>query len=201
LWVQYAINPEDLEGDVERSDRFRPDTSIPNNSRSELGDYRNSGYDKGHMAPAADMKRSEEAMEECFLLSNIAPQVGVGFNQQIWRELEEAVRGWVGQRGSLFVITGPVFAVENRTVNYKVIGNNNVAVPTHFYKIVVDAKDPQHIDALAFLIANKDLRGHDYSEYLVSIDDIERATGLDFLSALPLDVQEKAESRKPTTVW
>ncbi|MHC4619119.1 MAG: DNA/RNA non-specific endonuclease [Planctomycetota bacterium] len=200
-WVQYELSREDLAGIAVRQDDFRPDGSIPFRYRAELEDYSSSGYDRGHMAPAADMKRSERVMSESFLLSNMAPQIGQGFNRNIWQDLEAAVRGWVGQRERLTIITGPVFAVENDRVGYDVIGGNRVAVPTHFYKIVVDAGDPEQVQALAFLMPNEDLSGHDYSEYLTAIDEVERLTGLDFLSALPLGTQNEVESQRPTGVW
>jgi endonuclease G len=112
------------------------------------------------MAPSADMRKSQIVMDECFLLSNIAPQVGIGFNQTIWRSLETRVRKWVANRGALTIIVGPAFAVKRRKVSYKVIGANAIAVPTHFFKIVVDANDENNISALVFLMPNKDLRGH-----------------------------------------
>ncbi len=201
VWVQYEISPGDLSGGVERTNAFAPDTSIPYGSRAELSDYAGSGYDRGHQAPAADMSRSDKVMAESFLLSNMAPQVGVGFNQGIWKDLEEAVRGWVEQKGTLTVITGPAFAVADKKVSYPVIGKDSVAVPTHFFKIVIDAKNQNDVEALAFLLPNKDLRGHAYGEYLVSIDEIEQMTGLDFLSSLPKDVQDKVESKKAERIW
>jgi len=201
LWVQYELTHADLLGTIDRTDDFRADTSIPFGSRAELNDYQGSGFDRGHMAPAGDMKRNINAMSESFLLSNMAPQVGVGFNRQIWEELESAVRGWVEQRGTLTVIVGPVFRVEGSQVAYRVVGQNNVAVPTHFYKIVVDANDPNNVEALAFLMPNINLSGHHYSEYLISIDEIESATGLNFLTALPPTVQDSVESRRALHIW
>lgn len=201
VWVQYEISPDDLDGAADRQDDFRPDYVIPRGSRSELSDYVGSGFDRGHMAPAADMKRTEETMSESFFLSNMAPQVGNGFNRKIWADLEAAIRGWVRQRGTLTVITGPVFAVEGDTVNYQVIGDNAVAVPTHFFKIVVDNGNPNAVEALAFLLPNRSLSGHSFDEFLVSIDEIEKATGLDFLSALPSQVQKQVESNARDSVW
>ncbi len=201
VWVQYELSRGDLTGTAVRKDDFRPDASIPYRDRAELKDYKGSDFDRGHMAPAADMKRSEKVMSESFLLSNMAPQVGIGFNRDIWEHLEAAVRGWVQQRGRLTIITGPVFAVEANRVSYQVIGENNVAVPTHFYKIIVDASDHERVDAMAFMMPNEELSGKDYMDYLTTIDDIEKATGLDFLSALPVTVQNVVESRKATNVW
>jgi endonuclease G len=201
LWVQYELRQEDLDGPAERSDDFRPDTSIPHGCRAELADYRGSDFDRGHMAPAEDMNRSERVMSESFLLSNMAPQIGVGFNRQIWAYLEADIRGWVEQRGALTIITGPVFAKEQDRVSYKVIGSNCVAVPTHFFKIVVDAHDPGNPDALAFMLPNQNLADRDLNEFLTSIDKIEQFTGLDFLSALPAYIQARVESQTAANLW
>ena len=109
------------------------------------------------MAPAADMDRTLRTMSESFLLSDIVPQIGNEFNGGIWEDLESAVRGWVEQRGTLTIITGPVIDTDDNQVSYTVIGDNEVTVPTHFYKIVVDANDPNDIETLAFLFPHEDL--------------------------------------------
>jgi endonuclease G len=203
VWVQYQLTREDLYGTVAREDEenFRPDASIPYGYRAEPRDYDGSGFDQGHMAPAGDMTRSNVVMSESFLLSNMAPQVGVNFNRHIWRDLEDAVRGWVEQRGTLTIITGPVFEIANGECRYEVIGNDNVAVPTHFYKIVVDANDPLEIQALAFLLPNEPIVDRDIGDFLSSIDQIEELTGLDFLTALSGPVQRDVESEVAEHVW
>ncbi len=201
LWIQYQLTVDDLDGSGERRDNFHADTSIPRNARARPSDYVGSGYDRGHMAPAGDMVRSQRVMDESFPMSNMAPQVGVGFNQRIWKNLEDAIRGWVEQRGTLTVITGPVFTVSNGRVQYEVIGGNRVAVPTAFYKIVVHRNGPGTTEVLAFLMPNENLGDSDYSEFLTSVDAIEEATGLDFLSALPDDEERRAEGTTATVVW
>ncbi len=201
VWVQYELTRDDINGPANREDDFRADYSIPYGSRADLSDYSGSGFDRGHLAPAADMKSNEEEMSESFVLSNIAPQVGNGFNRRIWKELEEAIRGWVQQRGSLTIITGPVFAVQGGSVKYEVIGDNHVAVPTHFFKIVVDANDLSNVQALTFLMPNKDLGDDHFREYLSSIDKIEKMTGMDFLSRLPVTLQTDIESVKAKNLW
>ncbi|NLS97325.1 MAG: DNA/RNA non-specific endonuclease [Planctomycetaceae bacterium] len=202
LWVQYELRRSELDGPGSRDDsEFEADDSLPLNARAELSDYRHSGFDRGHMAPAGDMKRSQDVMDDSFLLSNIAPQVGSGFNRHIWRLLEEAVRDWVREREQLTIITGPVFAPDgDNTVSYKVVGEHNVAVPTHFFKIVVDNRGDER-DSLAFLMPNRVLFGRQFEDFLVSIDEIEKATGLDFLSNLPDDAEEKLESAKAHRAW
>ena len=201
LWVQYELTREERTGPATRSDDFRADTSVPLIARAQLPDYARSGYDRGHMAPANDMKRSDEVMSESFYLSNMAPQIGIGFNRHIWKDLEMAANGWVDQRGTLTIITGPIFAAANGEVKYKVIGEDMVAVPTHFYKIIVDANNSDDIKALAFKLPNQKLSGEDYAKYLCSIDEIEKLTSLDFLSELPDSVEESIESQVAENVW
>jgi endonuclease G len=201
VWVQYELRPEDLNGTVPRNTKFVADPTIPAGSRAEVPDYKGSGFDQGHMASAADMNRDQQTMDDCFLLSNIAPQVGIGFNRQIWKKLEDDIRTWVKERGPLTIIIGPVFEAQGNMVSYQVIGRDQVAVPTHFFRIIVDANNKDTITALAFLMPNKDLRGRDLNEFLVSIDDIQKLTGLDFPSALPADQQVKIESVKAATIW
>lgn len=201
VWVQYELTRSELDGAVSRTDNFSADYSIPFGSRSELSDYYGSGYDRGHMAPAADMKRSEIVMTESFYLSNISPQTGIGFNRGLWAQLEEDIRRWVRQRGTLSIITGPVFMPENKKVSYNVIGENNVAVPTHFYKIIVDINDQDNIRVLAFLMPNKAIKDGEIVQYLTSIDFIEKLTGLDFLSSLPGEIQDKIENEVSEKIW
>lgn len=200
LWVQYELESSELEGPATRGDDFRPDLSIPAGFRSELADYARSGYDRGHMAPAADMKRSDEVMGESFSLSNMCPQ-NPTLNRGLWARLEDAVRGWVQQRGALTIISGPVFEPRAGKVTYPVLGGNSVAVPTHFYKIVVDASRAGDVQALVFLIPNEAPRETDLATYLVSIDQVERLTGVDFLSALSDGEEDALEARVAPGLW
>jgi endonuclease G len=136
------------------------------------------------MMPAADAKRSEKAMSETFLLSNMAPQVGIGFNRGIWEELESKVRRWTEERGELYVYVGPIFAFKN----IKTIGPDHVAVPSHFFKVVFD---PNKMESIAFVFPNVRLERGIIPYYIVSRDYIEQLTGLDFLAPLDDDVENK----------
>jgi len=107
----------------------------------------------------------------------------------------------VEQRGTLIIIIGPIFSVQENQVRYSVKGDNNVAVPTHFYKIIVDANNMERIEALAFLLPNERLSGRHYREFLTTIDEIEKATGLNFLSALPVATQNPLESQRALEIW
>lgn len=199
VWVQYHLTAEKAQGGgvKERSNDFRPDMELPEGERSELEDYRGSGYDRGHIAPAADMKWSPKAMSESFLLSNMTPQVGKGFNRGIWAKLEAKVRLWAIERGEVYVISGPIFTKGAEHYG-ETIGPDHVAVPTHFFKIVYD---PRLKEAIAFVLPNHELKAKDLPEYRVSIDDIEKETGLDFLNKLDKKVEGEVEGKVVGMWW
>ena len=176
-----------------RSNNFRPDPDLPQGERAELKDYRRSGYDRGHMAPAAAMKWDQQAMSESFLLSNVAPQ-GPRFNRGIWRVLEKKVRDWTTQRGELYVVTGPIY-VWNET---ETIGPDQVSIPTHFYKVIFD---PVRIEAIAFILPNQKLNSDDLPTFIVSVDQVEAETGLDFFSEIEDNVEDLVEAMVQVGLW
>lgn len=195
LWVAQRMTAERLVAKVTRSDRFVADPDLPKGQRAELEDYRGSGYDRGHMAPAADMRWSKEAMQESFYLSNMAPQVGPGMNRGIWSDIEAAIRRWVASRGELFIYTGPIF---DREQSSKTIGPNQVAVPTHFYKVVFD---PIRIETIAFVVPNAPHPTRRIEEFITSVRDIEMRSGLNFLDRIQPSVQALIEEPVAPALW
>lgn len=189
-WVAYQLTRKHVTGTAIRGDQFRADADLPMGERSELKDYEKSGYDRGHMMPAADAKWKSSAMKQTFLLSNMAPQIGIGFNRGIWEELESKIRKWVKARGELYVYIGPIFLTDK----IRTIGPNKVAIPTHFYKVVYD---PKAGEAIGFLMPNAKLKRGTIPHYIVSIRKIEELTGFNFLSALKNDVQDSLETTQP----
>ena len=146
-WVTYVLTRDEAESViVNRTDNFRPDTSIRTGS-AQLNDYRGSGFDRGHLAPAGDMKWHRTAMSESFLLSNMSPQ-SPSFNRGIWKKLEEQVRRWAIEKDSLYVITGPLLEPTD-----SLIGKSGVAIPTHYFKVLADLSPPDH-SFIAFLLPN-----------------------------------------------
>ena len=117
-----------------RSDNFRADPEVRTGSASDA-DYRRSGYDRGHLAPAADMGWSSQTMSESFYYSNMSPQVPE-FNRGIWKRLEEQVRNWAVELDTIYVVTGPVLSG-----NMSAIGLNKVTVPNYYYKAVLYLHD------------------------------------------------------------
>ena len=193
-WVAYVLTREEVEyGTVSRTDNFRADTSIRSGSAT-LADYRGSGFDRGHLAPAADMKWNETAMSESFLLSNMSPQ-RPSFNRGVWRKLEEQVRDWALEKDSLYVISGPV--LENMDT---LIGESGVGVPPAYFKILVDLSPPDH-SFIGFLLPHEG-SGSDLKSFALPVDSLEKITGYDFFATAPESrIVDWLESRLDLTRW
>ena len=189
-WVYYKLTSDMILGNQERTEDFRIDSTITTGS-ADLSDYVGSGYDRGHLCPAADMAISFNAMSESFYLSNISPQ-NESFNRGIWKTLESTVRNIAKNEKEIYVVTGPVF--KN---NKGVIGTNNVTVPGYFYKIVYA---PSKEKMIGFVLPNetgtKEIR-----DYVVTIDSVEKLTSIDMFPQLTTDMQTKLEGKIDINNW
>lgn len=194
IWVAEHLTREKASGYLDRTNDFQPDPDIKAGARAELSDYKGSGYDRGHMAPAGDMRWDQQAMSESFFLSNMVPQTGKGMNQGIWKDLEGKVRFWVLSRGEVYIYTGPIYAKEPPDT----IGTNKVAIPTHLYKIIYD---PVMVDAIAFIMPNIKLNSSEMPTFIVPIREVEEKTGLNFLSKLKQNIQDAIELTKAEKLW
>ncbi|SDB88270.1 DNA/RNA non-specific endonuclease [Williamwhitmania taraxaci] len=192
VWVAYTLNLAKLIRKAKRSDSFQADRDISTGSATNK-DYTHSGYDKGHMAPAADMAYSAEAMKESFLFSNISPQKPK-FNRGIWKELEEETRSWCREFGEIYITTGPIF-----TKVLERIGPNKVAVPSKYFKTVLLYTKNQYW-AIGFIIPNEGT-SKPISSYMVPVDSVEKATGLNLYFNLPDDIEDEVESARRLPVW
>lgn len=184
MWVAYELTDEEVVGQEERSGNFIPDPDVKAWCAT-TDDYKHSGFDRGHMAPAADMKWSEQAMHESFYLSNICPQ-NHNLNAGDWKELEEQVRDWAIKNEKVYVVCGPIMKDD-----YETIGENRVAVPDSFYKVVLMYKDGKW-RALGFVFANK-AGNKSLDTYAKSVDEVEKITKLNFFSALPDEIENEIE--------
>ncbi len=209
LWVAEGIPAKQLVGKASRADNFAPDPQLPAEERAELKDYSGAGYDRGHQAPAADFKSSQKLTDESFFLSNMSPQVGAGFNRAVWKDLEDFIRGKIEANGSGYVITGPLLydpAEENSAtadgiVKVKWIGKGRVAVPTHFYKIMILPHPGGKTTCVAFVLENKKYptgKAHDYSQFIQSVAWIQQRTGIDFMPDLDPQTERELESKPGT---
>ena len=175
-----------------RDDNFREDPAIPCGSAT-LADYRGSGYDRGHLAPAADMAYSVKTMDESFYMSNMSPQRGE-FNRGIWKDLESQVRYFAISEGDIYVVTGPILPVKKTLT----IGTSKVTVPERYYKVVWDRTPPEKM--IAFILPNAG-SSKSLQSFAVTVNAVEEATGLNFFSELPPEKQEALESTITINAW
>lgn len=191
-WVGYELLRSELQGSSTRTDQFLTDpdvTGIPANTR----DYTRSGYDRGHMAPAADMKWSDKAMEESFLLTNICPQ-SPGLNRGRWKELEEQVREWARRDSALLIVCGPIVDTSKKT-----IGQHQIVVPDRYFKVVA----APYLDTprgIAFLFDNCNDQPS-MKALAIPIDSVEKITGIDFFYLLPDSIETRIESNISPELW
>lgn len=192
-WVAWHLTAERTEGSAKRSGvDFAEDTEVPE-PRATDWDYYNSGYDRGHMCPAADNKWSKKAMEESFLFTNMCPQNG-NLNRGDWNEMEMACRKWAKKYGDLYIVCGPILYKGK----HKTIGKNKVVVPEAFFKVVLRTGDnPQ---AIGFIYKNTS-GNRPKDSYVNTVDEVERITGIDFFPSLPDDVEKKVEAECDLGLW
>lgn len=193
-WVAYELTSKEAKSKKnERSNKFVMDPAVKGASAMNE-DYTRSGYDRGHLAPAGDMKWSAKAMRESFYLSNICPQKP-GLNRGIWKELEEQARLWAMDNGSLLVVTGPVI-----TDNMKRLGKNRVGIPGSFYKVFGMLTENGY-KGIAFIFENRDYKNTSLKSMAISVDSAEKVTGIDFFPSLPGDQQKKMEATVDWHSW
>ena len=189
-WVAYRLKKEQL---ASRKDYnrpfFLPDPAIKTGSNTSE-DFSGSGFERGHLVPAADMSFDSIAFAETFLLSSIVPQRR-GCNQGIWKELEKQTRSWAYRYNDVYIVSGPVFNYEAET---PVIKNSRIAVPSHFYKIIFVYNDT--LKAMSAYLVPNEMSEKPLSTYRVSVDEIEKMTGIDFFQNMLNDREEEnLESR------
>jgi endonuclease G len=156
-------------------------------------DYSRSGYDRGHLAPSADFRWDEQAQSESFFMSNMSPQTPA-FNRGIWKHLEEQVRDWAKELDTVYVITGPVLSSGLQT-----IGSSNVAVPEYYYKVILDHKESK-TEAIGFILRNEGSK-ESLADFAVSVDSVEKITGIDFFPMLPDSIETVGESKVDLAFW
>lgn len=191
-WVAWQLTKDELHGKQKRKDHFVIDRKIATGS-ADPNDYKKSGYDRGHLAPAADFSFDKKAMAESFYMSNMSPQVPA-LNRGVWKILEEQTREWAESYEELYIVTGPVFSE-----NMKTIGKNKVAVPSVYFKVILDFKEPD-LKAIGFLMKNEGSEHH-LQYFAVSVDSVEELSQLNFFPLIPDSLEEKLESSKDSNLW
>lgn len=175
---------------IRRNYKFNSDPSVK--GCPEWWEYKQSGFDRGHMAPANDMRWSRQSMNDCFLMTNICPQ-DHNLNGGSWNKLELKIHSWARTNGTLIVATGPIFNGTSKRIGQ----NNNIVVPDGFFKVVLD---PGRNKAIGFIYDNHE-GGGGVKRHACSVDEVERITGHDFFSALPDNVERQVESTFNFDLW
>lgn len=192
-WVAYELTAEELKGDVSRAKRFSMDLDFEK-KQAMREDYSNSGWDKGHMAPAADMKWSQLAMNDSFCLTNVCPQ-NHDLNNKAWHSLEKKVRDWAIRYGKVWVVCGP-YVYSNK---YGAIGVQNVVVPDGFFKAVL-RREGKEYKSIAFVFKN-DSKQQVLKETVVSVNDVETLVGYDLFTNLDDNIEESVEAQFDFCDW
>lgn len=225
-WVAYLLTREHALGDLPRKDRFKADPLVEGGSATK-DDYKNSGYDKGHLAPNADMNWDKTVQQECFYMSNMSPQTHA-FNAGLWSRMEALVRDWAIKYDSIQVVTGPVLnattvkrcsaiihcniektglrcdtawdciTLIQTTDPFPTIGKKHlVSVPDYFYKVVYC---PARQQMIALLVPHENRLGP-IEAWVVSVDDLELVTGIDFFPDLDDELEDRLESTACVECW
>jgi endonuclease G, mitochondrial len=193
--VAYTLKKSHLEGEAKRKDNFKQDPLLPKEKSATLEDYKNSGYDRGHLAPAADFKWSQECTDKSFYLSNISPQM-MQHNRGVWKRLEEQVRNYAIKYDSVLVVTGPILLKDKLLPN---IGFSEVCVPELYYKALLINKNGV-LQSMAFVVPNE-ASGLSLDNFVITVDSLEKLSKMDFFYQFPVKEQENFESVVDYNLW
>lgn len=191
-WVAYELTKEKVNNaNVKRHNKFIPDPDVKG-ATAMNEDYTRTGYDRGHMVPAGDMKWSEKVMRETFYFSNICPQ-DRGLNSGVWNDLEMTIRVWAKEHKRIYIACGPVIEKD-----LKRLGKNRVGIPRMFYKVVCD---PEKTQCIGFLFENRDYKQTSPRDLAVTVDKVEEVTGIDFFSQFPDAIEKEMGSKVDLKFW
>lgn len=210
LWVAYELTKADASAQLTRKNCFRKDPRLSDSASSTCEDYEEPIFDRGHMIPNADLNRGRLPQTNSFIFSNMVPQHDL-FNQGIWAKLESKVRAWARVSDGVYVVTGSVFdkngdGQRDADANANLVSpTQRVAIPTHFYKIILHVRPSGFIDTISFILPHSDESVGSTNPYLVShiatIDEIESVTGIDFFPELPDQREVATEAFKSAGLW
>ncbi|XP_057326339.1 endonuclease G, mitochondrial [Microplitis mediator] len=204
-WVFEHLSKETLKcaEDVNRAlCEFKSDESVHPFFRATNSDYKGSGYDRGHMAAAGNHKNCQKNIQQTFFLSNIAPQVGAGFNRNSWNRLEKYVRNLTKIYKDVYVCTGPLYLPKRegdgkKYIKYEVIGTNHVAVPTHFFKVIVCETHDSKYEMEVYVMPNTAIDDDTpLKKFHVPPESVERASGLLFFDRISREKLSKVNGQK-----
>ncbi len=185
LWTAHWLTINSITGSAKRKNNYRADYEIINPVNSN--DYRGTGFDRGHLVPAADMKLNQKAMDETFFMTNMSPQKP-DFNRKIWANLERKLRSMVQEKGNAFVVTAPILSKEDSPYDRIPSG---VSIPQRYYKTIYF---PRTKEMFGYLLQNRGYENYDLNDFRVPVEILEQITGFDFYSELPDELEESLEA-------
>jgi endonuclease G len=193
-WTAYELTADEVKSKkVKRETRFFPDPEVKG-ATAVNDDYKLSGYDRGHLVPAGDMKWSVEGMRASFYFSNICPQ-NKKLNTGLWSNIERQCRTWAAKYGEIVIITGPV--IED-TMNR--LGKNEIGIPDKFYKVVSSTAGDK-ARSIGFLVENREYESRLLKEIAVTVDSIEKITGIRFFASFPIEIQQEMKNTIDWNYW
>lgn len=190
-WVAYELMAEELDGDADRLRSFSPDPKLEQYPRAEHWNYTNSGWVRGHMIPAGDVKYSQEAMNDSFYTSNVCP-MNMKFNNSIWKRLEEKIRSLAKEFGCVYIITGPIMG---RNTNGKV-GDSDIMIPDKYFKAVLVPKNG-FFYAIGFIMENSETTSGKLKDFAITIDELEKVLDMDLFHNMDRMTEIKVEKYLP----
>jgi len=191
-WVAWHLIGDHVDGEIKRFGGYWEDEEVPE-PRATSEDYKGSGWSHGHMCTAGDNKWDSIAMRETFLLTNICPQHR-SLNSGLWNRIEQDCRKWAKKYGDVYIVCGPVLLNKE----HETIGENKVVVPEAFFKVILCLQGKPK--AIGFIVRNNE-GTKKKDQYVNTVDDVERITGMDFFPALPDDIENEVEAYANLDDW
>ena len=191
-WVAWHLTAEHVDGEIKRFGGYWADKGVPE-PKATKEDYKGSGWSHGHMCPAGDNKWDSIAMKETFLLTNICPQHR-SLNSGLWNRIEQDSRKWAKKYGDVYIACGPVLLKRE----HETIGENKVVVPEAFFKVILCLEGKPK--AIGFIVRNNEGQKR-RDQFVNTVDDVERITGIDFFPALPDDIEDEVEAHANLDDW
>lgn len=194
-WVAWELTASETTGPISRKNYdFMPDPLVPKENQVLKSDYKNSGYDRGHMCPAGDMEWSADAMHDCHYMTNICPQAPK-LNQNYWERLESACRRWADREGAIYIVCGPICTSSATTIG----PTGSIRVPDAYFKVVLSLNEGNE-KGIGFVYLNSDDR-QTMEGAATTIDKVEEITGYDFFSELPDTRENQVEGQCDLRAW
>lgn len=190
-WAAYQLTPEQARATGTFKEKYTEDPLVTTGSPS-VKDYKDAGFIMGQLVPPEDMFTSQKAVEETFLTSNTVPHKPV-FNKNVWKKMEMLIREWAAEGNTFYIVTGPVLT----DAPFGTFGSNKISIPERYYKVILDVTGER---AIAFVLRSNVASGAPRA-FAVSVDELEKITGIDFFPALPDELETKLESSKDFTKW